>query len=430
MSQASKALKEIASGQEYTDLVQAIEKSDYEAIAVNYQKLIQSLEEKKKQILEKIDTLPRQNKDTDRAQFISAFNRLIGSTLPQWEALNLRMKEQKVATGEVFSVGVKGDPMVRSPEGKTVIVSGVTAEKGTRLIYRVTRENDKVDFGRGVELNKEFFYSLLNQNILGKVVTTFDTIEARIKEGNLTTEVINELLAGLQNIREMANSLRPEERTGISSRILAYRKKLLMDYSTKLAFEFIENTEVQEITAISADKAPQALAAPGLFRTSSIQMLKNELFDGNKLKGYGETLKQMESGLNNMEAAMKLMEFKAGIEEVERSAKLFFDRLDVLADRLDKKVRNSIYNIAEDKVFTAEEVKNEVEKALSGPALTAELVRVFRSPGDYFSLRESACKLRNMMGSKDAQIAESAIKPYLTQKLNEAFQKQPLPSNK
>lgn len=132
MSQASKVLKEIAASQEYLDLVQAIEKSDYEAIAANYRKLYSSIEEKKKAILDKIDTLPRQNKDADRKQFLSAFDRLLVANLPQWDRINNLIKEQKVVEGEIFSTGAKGDPMVRSAEGKTVIVSGSTAAQGMR----------------------------------------------------------------------------------------------------------------------------------------------------------------------------------------------------------------------------------------------------------------------------------------------------------
>lgn len=424
MSQASKALKEVASGQEYNDLVQAIEESDYEAIAVSYQKLAEVVEDKKKQILEKIDTLPRQNKDTDRQQFISAFNRLIGSTLPQWELLNSRIKEQKVASGEVFSTGAKGDPMVRSPEGKTVIVSGTAAEKGTQLVYRVTRESDKVDFGRVVEMNKDFFYSLLNQNILGHIITTFDSVEARIKQDTMTPDILNEILTELQNIRELASTLRPEERTGIGSRILAYRKKLLLDYGISLAFNFIEEQEKREITDISGDSASLALSAPGLFRTDTFKALKDDLFAGGKLKGYAEILKKMESNLNNMEAAMELMEFKSGIEEVEKSAKIFIDRLEIFTDRLLKKVRHTIYDIAEGKIYTAEEVRKEIENTFSGPALYAEFSRVFRGPNDYFNLREATSKLRVMMGNNEVNSAEAAIRPYLTQKVNEAFQRQ------
>jgi hypothetical protein len=429
MSQASKVLKEIAAAQEYVDLVQAIEKQDYEAVAANYQKLNAAIEEKKKGILDKIDTLPRQNKDTDRKQFLSAFDRLLDTNLPQFERINNLIKEQKVAEGEVFSTGAKGDPMVRSSEGKTVIVSGSTATQGARIIYRVTREGDKVDFARSVELNKDFFYSLLNQNILGKVIGSFDAVEALIKQSSeITTEVLNELLGELHKIREMANSLRPEERTGIGSRIMAYRKKLLVDYGVKQALAYVNTREEKEISDFfsgDGQKIAAAMAAPGLFRIQTFQALKNELFSGGKLKGYGHMLSKMESNLETMDAAMKLMEFKAGIEDVEQASRSYIEKMDQLDDRLNKKARNTIYMIAEDKVYTSDEIRAEIENAFSDAALYAEFNRIFRSPNEFFSLREAVTKLMTMMGNNTAVASEAVIKPYLTKKVNEAFQRQP-----
>jgi ferritin-like metal-binding protein YciE len=423
MSQASKVLKEIAEGQEYTALVQAIEGDDYETVAENFQKLNELITGGKNQILEKIDSLQRQNKDNDRQVFLNAFNTRLSTTLPEWYRLDTLIKEQKVTESEVLGMGSKGDPIVRSAEGKMVIISGKSVEKGDVLRYRVTKEGDKVDFGRCVELNADFFYSLLNQNILGQVWGSFDKIEARLKPdaGEITPEERSELLAELQNIHELAATLKSEERAGISGRILSYRKQLLMDYGTKLATDFINSQEENEIKEVCGDKADLALAAHGLFRTHSYRSLKEELFEGTQLKKYNTMLSEMESNLDSMDAAMKLMEFKAGIEQVESSARAYITRLDTLAGRLEKKVRIAMYNLAEDKVCSTEEVQTAIEKSLANGALSTELKRVFRSPNDFFNLRDATSRLRQKLGNADVMASESAIKPYLTQQLQQAF---------
>lgn len=285
-----------------------------------------------------------------------------------------------------------------------------------------------MDFGRAIELDKDFFYSLLNQNILGKVITSFDSVEARLKQGagEITPAILNELLAELQNIRELANSLRPEEKTGIGSRIMAYRKKLLIDYGVKLAMDFVNSREEKEIADLlngDEQKIAATASAPGLFRIRTFQSLKHELFTGGKLKGYGQMLSKMESNLETMDAAMKLMEFKAGIENVEQSARSYVEKMDQLEDKINKKARNTVYAIAEDKIYTADEIRAEIEKAFSEASLYTEFNHIFRSPNEFFNLREAVTKLRMMMGNDKAAIAEAAIKPYLTKKVNQAFQR-------
>ena len=174
MSQASKVLKEIAAMPEYANMAQAIEKNDYEAIANSYKQLNAIIEAKKKEILEKIDSLTRQNKGEDSQQFLNAFSLRISTTLPQWHRLNSLMQEQKVTEGEVIGVGSKGDPMVRTPDGKLTIISGLTAEKGAKVTLRMTKEGEKVNFGQAVEFNPDFFYILLNQTMLTGIRERFN----------------------------------------------------------------------------------------------------------------------------------------------------------------------------------------------------------------------------------------------------------------
>jgi predicted RNA-binding protein with TRAM domain len=308
MSQASKAIKEIAAGQEYTSLVQATEKSDYEAITNAYRQLANLLEEKKKAILEQIDSLPKQNAEENRQQFLTAFTQRMESSLPQFYKLFKLISEQKIAEGEVFDTGSKGDPIIRTPDGKTVIVSGVKAEKGVRIKYKVTNEGQKFDFARAVELNADFFYTMLNQEITGRIQEAFNAVEARMRSGTqeITPNSLNELLAGLEKARETACGLKTAEQEQTNGRILALRKRLLGDYGIRLAFDFIAREEEKEIRTLYAgdeQKASLALAAPGIFRRQGYYAFKNGLFAGRNLKGKEEIQKTLESNVETMDSA-------------------------------------------------------------------------------------------------------------------------------
>jgi hypothetical protein len=426
MSQASKVLKEIAAMPEYAAIAQAIEKNDYEAIANSYKQLNTIIEEKKKQILEKIDSLVRQNKGEDRQQFINAFSLRISTTLPQWHRLNLLMQEQKVTEGEVIGVGSKGDPMLRTPDGKLTIISGLTAEKGAKVTLRITKEGEKVNFGQTIEFNPDFFYILLNQTMLTGIRERFNAIEERLKVsvGEITPALLGELLQELEKVRELANGLRQDEKERVNSRILVFRKQLLGEYGVKMAMEFIERQETDEITALcSADalKLTCALAAPGLFRYQSYQAIKAELLNGKELKGYTETLSRLENNLDSMDTALKLMEFKSGFEEVEPSARAYLDKIDILFEKLNRKARIVVTAMAEDKIGTVEDIQSRIETAFAGKGACSEIRGVFRSPTEFFASRESLAKLRAMLGNAGSHDAETAIHPYIADKIHQAF---------
>ena len=168
-----------------------------------------------------------------------------------------------------------------------------------------------------------------------------------------------------------------------------------------MAMEFIERQETDEITAIcNADekKLTGALAAPGLFRYQSYQAIKAELFNGKELKGYAETLNRLENNLDSMDTALKLMEFKSGFEEVEPSARAYLDKMDILFERLNRKARTVIASMAEDKIGTIEDIQSRIEAAFAGKGACSEITGVFRSPTEFFALRESLAKLRTMLG--------------------------------
>ncbi len=72
MSQTTKTLKKLASGEEYKALVAAIEQGDCEATSKAYLEIERLLQEAQKEIREKIASLPRQNKDVDSQKFQAA----------------------------------------------------------------------------------------------------------------------------------------------------------------------------------------------------------------------------------------------------------------------------------------------------------------------------------------------------------------------
>lgn len=410
-------------------MIKAIESADYEAIASNYQQLSKLIEEKKKYILEQIESLPRQNMEENRQQFLNAYSTRLDTTLPQWYRLNSLINEQKITEGDIIDTGSKGDPIVKTPEGKTVIISGIKAEKGTRIKYKITSQGAKVDFGRFIDMNADFFYTLLNQDALGNIQSSFNSVDAYLKTGpeKFTPEVLRELLTNLETTREIANNLKLEEKERINGKVLAYRKILLTDYGIKLAIDFIAHKEENEIAELSngdAQKLALALSSPGLFRRQTFQVLKNELFAGNKLRGYDEILSNMESNLDSMDVALKLMEFKTDVEELEPQVRAFLGKMDELFMRLNNKALNTIYAIAEDKVVNISEIQGKVENAFSELFLDAELKKVFRSPNEFFTLREALAKLRAALGNNNSLPSESAIKPYLKQKIKMAFERQ------
>jgi hypothetical protein len=427
MSQASKVLKEIAAGAEYTALVQAMEKNEYEAIAGAYKSLINVIEEKKKAILDKIDTLTRQNKEDDRQQFLKTFSIRAGTTLPQLNHINNLLQLQKVTVGEVVGVGSKGDPMVRTPDGKLTIISmsGASLEKGSKVTFRITKEGEQVNFGQVMEFNGEFFYFLLNQTMLNAIRDRFTVIEERFRTcGEMTPALLGELLGEVEKVRDLITGLRPEEKERVAARILAFRKRLLGEYGVKMAMDFIEKQEADEITAVceaDAEKLACAMAAPGLFRYQTYQVVKNELFEGRDLKGYTETVKQLEGSLETMDSAMKLMEFQSGFEKIEPAARNYLDKIDELFERLNRKARNVAAAMAEDKVGTTNDIQNRIEAAFGGQGACAEIRGVFRSPAEFNALREALTKLRTMLGNTESQVSEAAIHPYITEKVRQAF---------
>ncbi len=431
MSQASKSLKKIATSEDYKSLVTAIEAKDYETISKSYLRLCQLLEEEKKQVLAKIQSLPRQNRGEDCEQFQTAFTLRASVTLPQWHWLTSQMKEAGVTEGEVFGFGSRGDPLVRTAQGRVVVISGVALEKGAKIKFKVITEGQKLDFGRPVELNADYFGFLLNREARESMKKSFEAVEERLRNGpppeldEAGLARLSELLKGLEDVRQLTSKLGSTEKDGAVARVQMYRKRLLDGCGVKMALDFMSRAEENEIAEACGGDEQQilrALSAPGLFRYESHLKLKAGLLAGKDLKGYKQILEDLESRLDSMNAALELMEFQSGVEKMSPAAKAYLERMDGLFERLHRKARQVTLALAEGTLFGSEDIKAAVREAFSGGALGAELRRTFLEAEEFYALRGALADLRAKLDDKASLPAEAALRPYLTRKIAGAFQ--------
>jgi hypothetical protein len=426
MSQASKALKEIAASQEYSTLVKAIENSDYDVIATIFIKLFKLIEDKKNIILEQIRNSPRQIEE-NLQQFLTAYTMRLDSTLPQLYRLKSLIDKQNIIEGEIVDIGIKGDPIAKTPGGKSVIINGIKANKGDRIKYKITNTGKKVDFGKAVEINADFFYNVLNQEALARIQNSFDSVEAYFNSSLNQTDITPaELLANLETARAVSIKLKPEEQVRINDKILANRKSILADYITNKTFDFLASEEEKEIRKFFNNdeiKLSMVLSFPGLFRRQPLKSLKNDLFADNKLKGYDDIIKTLENNLDSMDGALNLIEFKTKVEELEPQAKTYLFKMDELFSILNKKSRLIVDTIAEANIIDMNEIQKQIENAFSSRSPDTEFKKVFRSLNEFFSLRDATVKLQASLGNHDILQTESIFRPYLKQKVASIFEK-------
>jgi predicted RNA-binding protein with TRAM domain len=350
----------------------------------------------------------------------------LGTTLPHLNRLQSLIDKQDIIEGEIVNIGSKGDPITKASDGKTVIINGIKANKGDRVKYKITNPGPKVDFGKAVEINADFFYAIMNQDTLVRIQSYFDSVDTYFKSSsNKTDGTLKELLSSLENARALSIKLKPEEQVRINNRILANRKSILADYIINKAFDFIAKEEEEEIGKFfngDERKLSMVLTTPGIFRHRSLQSLKNDLFIENKLKGYDDIVKGLENNLDSMDGALKLMEFKTKIEELEPQAKTYLSKMGELFTKLNKKSYLTIDTIVEANTTDINEIHKQIENAFSGRSLDIEFRKVFRSLNEFFSLRDAAIKLQACLGNTSYLQAESIFRPYLKQKVASIFE--------
>ncbi|MBM4400949.1 MAG: hypothetical protein FJ045_03255 [Crenarchaeota archaeon] len=424
MSQTSKLLKRIASSEEYRALEAGVKSIDPQAVFNSYTQISKLMEEAEAEALEKIKNLPRQDKEPDLQQFRSAFDSRSRTMIPQWYGIEAELKKRKIMNGKVSGVGSKGDPLVKTSEGRVVVIAGATLKEGEKVRFIVVSEGDKVDFGRVFELTPDTFYSILTQDKRDEVRNSFNSIKGKVdhylrsRDANQVSE-LSQLLKELEGFREFASQLTGEEKERNLAWVTTQRKGLLKVSMPRLVFDFLSKQEGKEIEKQGdSQQIARAMSAPGLLRYQAHLALKTQLLGGEKPKGYSELVDKLQQDMGSMDSALKLMDFEAKIDEVYPAARRYLERMDRFFQRLAQKANQLADSLSESKDY---EIQRVIEEVFSGQALSAELKQVFRSPDEFFSLRRALAELRARLGDTESILAEAALESYLRQTMNVAI---------
>lgn len=426
MSQTSKLLKRIASSEEYRVLEAAVKNIDPQAVFNSYTQISRLMEEAEVEVLEKIKKLPRRDKEPDLLKFRSAFDSRSRTMLPQWYGIEAELKKRKIMSGQVSGMGSKGDPLVKTPEGRVVVIAGATTKVGDKVRFIVVSEGEKVDFGRVFELTPDTFYSILTQDKRDEVINSFSSIRGKVdsylrNRGENQISELSQLLKELGDFREFASQLTGEEKERNLVWVTTQRNRLLKVSIAKLVFDFLSKQEEKEIEKLCQGDPQQIvrlMSAPGLLRYQVHLALKTQLLAGEKPKGYSELVDKLRQDMESMDSALKLMDFEAKIDEVYPAARKYLERMDRFFQMLTQKANQLADSLSESKEY---EIQRVIEGAFSGQALSAELKQVFRSPDEFFSLRRALAELRARLGEAESITAEAALEPYLRQTISVAI---------
>ena len=421
MSQAIRALKSIASQPEYKSLAEAIEVADYDKVCQSYVQVSELLRKAKTEILDKIQSLPRRNKDEDCQSFLAAVAAHQVSILPQWHWLDSLLKEQRIFEGEVVGFGSKGDPLAKTSEGKIVVLAGSALTKDSKVALQVTGQGRNVNFGKVFEFTSDSLYQIVRRDILGRIRISLDSVKQRIPEC-LVHPVeegftkLSDLLTRLEEIRGLASRLRAEDREKVLDRILAYRKKLLSEVGVSLIFELLsreEETDIRESCQGDEQRTALALSAPGILRHKAHEALKAELFAGEDLRKCVEIQQKLKAGPYSLDTDLELAGLKWRTEKVYPASERYMEKIEALYTRFYERAQKVAYVIAEDRICGIEDIRRTFRQAFSDVYIATELRQVFQSMDEYRSLRADLAELRSVLGDEKSLAAESALQPYL-----------------
>lgn len=433
MSQTTKKLKEIASGEEYEALASAVERVDYEAIFHSFVRIGELLKQGRRAIEQGIDNLTVQNKEEHRSKFIRAFELATGRILPLWYELNQQVNSGLAAgntvEGEVFGFGRKGDPLVRTPEGTIVVLAGSKLEKGERARFRIVQETETLSFGRVFNLNPQSFYLLITQEARDKVEDSLGRIGDRLKTvqehwNEDSSCDVGELLRELETVKELSPKLRAEDSRRVAAQVSNYRRKLLHDVGMRLMFDFISEQEERDIENFyedGQDEKTKALLALGLFRRHTFEAAREGLLFKDEPDGYAEILDEMNDRVDSMHSAMEVLEFKSAVDEVYPRAKRYLEKMDRLFASLGERLKQVTEALSNKGVVEAEEVHQAITDAFSEKVLFQEFRRAFRNSSDFLSSRGAFMELNRRLNNQEATSAEVAFKPYLQHKVLQIF---------
>ncbi len=427
MSQTSKTLKKIASSEEYKSLATAVEQSDYETVFTAYNQVAALLEEARREVRQKIDALPRENRDEDYHRFQQAFISRCKTELSQWHRIDSELKRQKVMEGEIFGLGSRGDPMAKTSGGRVVIIRGADLKEGDKVTFRIVAEGGKVDFAHPLELNPSSLYRLLNQDTWDNIGERLNSVRESLKGGLRGEDKLEELsqaLNQLEEVKPLAADLKDEDKEKTLSKVSFYRKRLLATCMESLALEFISRREEEDIRQLcqsDAQAEERALKAPGLFRCQAHRDLKARLQSKSDPQDYGAALDEMQANLDSMGAALEMLDFKDKIERLRPTAYKYLEKMDGLFRGLSQEATRLAVRLGEGDICQADDIRTEVEKAFSTEALCAHMRQAFRKAEEFRYLRGALDDLINQTGDGSVKNEEAALKPYLDRITEAAF---------
>lgn len=428
MSNTKKLLSEIASGTEYKALAAAIEKVDYQAIFDSYMQIYRLINNGKGRIEEGIKSLPVQSKNDHLDKFKQTFDVAIERILPLWHQLNLVITRKQIMEGEVFSIGKKGDPLVRTPQGRIIALRGTKLELGDKVTFVVEYEGEKVGMGRVFNLDAQSFYNLITQEPRERIRKALASIEDRMKASpaNLDKDSLSlfgELLAELEGIKKFPASFNSEEQKRVISQVLIHRKRLIHDMGVKFMFDFLSRQEEKEIEDFFQDRLEEktkALSALGLFRRQTYEAAE-KLIPGDKSEELGQAFSGGEDEVNSMASIMKLMDFKDSIDRILPKAKSYLDSMNRIFDNLTRRVRQVTDALSESDTVDPEEIRQAIKKAFGEDALSLELKASFRTSREFLSLRGAYSELVKKLKDQESIAAETAFRSYLNHKILQVF---------
>lgn len=428
MSNTKRILKDIAAGAEYEALAYAIEQADYEAVFDSYMRISDLISNGRGKIEESIGSLPVRSKDEHLDKFRQSFDTAIERMLPLWHQLNLALIKSQITEGEVFGLGKKGDPLVRTPEGTIVALRGSKLEKGNQVRFIVEYEGERISVGRVFDLNPESFYALITQkprerirNSLASIEDHLKASQGRLNEGSLYQ--LGEFLVELEEIKKLPSTFKSEERERIIGQAVKYRKRLLYDTGVRLMFDFLSQQEEKAVEDFYLDRPEEknrALSALGLFRYHTYEAAE-KLLNSDRFEKYGQVLSEIEDEIDSMDSAMKLLKSREAIDRAYPKAKSYLEKMNRLFDSLIKRVRQVTDALAKTETVDPEEIRMAINNAFGEDRLFPELRKVFRSSKEFFSFRGAVSELIRNLGDQESIAAETAFRSYLYYKIPQAF---------
>lgn len=431
MSQVKKILKRIAVSDEYKNLVDAIEKGDCANILSSYEQVSNLIDKMEEEVKSGIEKLARRNKGEEYQKFQLAFAQRAITALPQWHWLSSELKKRNIMRGEVIDFGRKGDPLVKTAEGRVVVISGATLKKGEKIWFKVIAQGEKFDFGKVFELTPDLFYFILTQDTQEKIRNSFTSIQGLIskcleRREKIELTELSGLLRQLEDIRNLVSEskLREEDKKEVISKVLEYRRKLLKAAIPKLAFQFLsqfEENAINELCSNNKQQVSKALSSLRLLCYETHNLIKAKLISNEWLKRYQEIVEKLEKNLNSMATVIKLLELKAEIKELYPLAEEYIQKMDRFFQNLSERAVTVSLTLAEDRVYDIENIYSVIKNTFSITQVCSELRKVFNSSEEFFTLRGALSKLiRKLEGTQDIW-DDGILKPYINQIVTLAF---------